>query len=53
MEWETYKSLNLGGKVNTPPSKYQQRKAKGLKIFLSKSLNNNLEDNKEKDKYKV
>lgn len=53
MEWEIYKGLNLGKKVNTPLFKHQRHKAKGLKAFLNKGLNNNLKDNKVEDKYKA
>ena len=53
MEWEIYKGLNLGGRVNTLLFKYRQREVEGLKAFLNKGLSDNLEDNKEEDKYKV
>ena len=53
MEWETYKGLNLGGRVNTPPSKRRQRKAEGLRAFLDKGLSDDSEDDKEEDEYKA
>ena len=53
MEWEIYKGLNLGGRVNTPLFKCWRHKAEGLRAFLNKSLSNNSEDNKEEDEYKV
>ena len=53
MEWEIYKGLNLGGRINTPPSKYQRREAEGLRAFLDKGLSDDLEDNEEEDEYEV
>ena len=53
MEWETYKGLNLGRRVNIPPSKCRWREAEGLRAFLDEGLSDDSEDNKEEDEYEA
>ena len=53
MEWEIYKGFNLDRRVNILPSKHRWREAEGLRVFLDKGLSDDLEDNKEEDKYRV